>query len=547
MGSRELLRPVKLTWSLVDLGILSSAYEKAKAFVAQMTTAEKITMIGGGSFKGNVTWEGLVGKDGGSGENYNFYVSAFTMSEALTMTWNKELIAAQNKALGDENYGTGYNLISGPVAGPLGRVPYGGRANEAFAADPYLTGISFGIAIAAMNSAGVLAGGRHFLLNEQETNRTTPYTSNADDKTIHELYAWPFADGVRSGMVALMCAMTKVNGTKSCESDSLINGILKEQLGYPGLVYPDEFGQTTSYQSANAGLDKGSSQYWSQSTMVKGIADGSFEAERLDDMAIRNVLGYFHVGLDDGKQPSSASSTEYRNVRGNHSSLIRKIGGEAVILLKNNVTNGGGLPLSTPANRPPTMAIFGSHAGPGMAGPNEAFDLSAIPNNIYNGHLAQGHGSGALSFPYLITPIHALTERFRKNDGMLWWILNNTYTATVGDGWGGGGGFGGGGGGFPGGGGNGTGGFPGNGTGGFPGGGDGDGGGGGDGGGHGGGGGFPGNGTGGFPGGGNGTAGGHGGGGGGFGGGGNAPGSGTSVTPGFKCESHDLFLNPFCA
>lgn len=193
-------------------------------------------MITSQSFTGtNVTWKALEAKDGSSGINGHFFVSGFVMSEALAMTWNRDLMAAQNKALGDEFYGMGYNLINGPMASPLGRNPYGGRSNEALSPDPYLSGIAMAEGIAAMNSAGVISAGRHFLLYEQETDRNNgAYSSNADDKTLHEVYLWPFADAVKAGMMAAMCGMNRVNGTRSCEASPLLNGALKTELGFPG-------------------------------------------------------------------------------------------------------------------------------------------------------------------------------------------------------------------------------------------------------------------------------------------------------------------------
>lgn len=42
--------------------------------------------------------------------------------------------------------------------------------------DPYLSGLISGEAIYSMSSAGVISRGRHFLLNEQETNRTSGFS-----------------------------------------------------------------------------------------------------------------------------------------------------------------------------------------------------------------------------------------------------------------------------------------------------------------------------------------------------------------------------------
>ncbi|WYZ33836.1 hypothetical protein EsH8_I_000112 [Colletotrichum jinshuiense] len=436
----------------VSLGPYDEAYQKAKSFVATLDNAQKVSIITGQSVTGNATWTALNNKDGVSGVNYQFYVSGFSMANALTMSWNRQLIEQQFKAVGEEFYGLGYNLINGPEAGPLGRTPYGGRTPETFGADPYLTGIAMGKAISGMNSAGVIAGGRHFLLNEQETNRssgisattTQVYSSNADDKTIHELYSWPFADGVQAGMMAVMCGMTRVNGTLSCENNGLVSSLLKKEMGFLGLVFPDVNSQSTSYGSANAGLDYGSSSYWTEDILNAGISNGSFTQERLDDMAVRNVIGYYHVGLDDGKQPSKASTTEYRDVRGNHSKLIRQVAGESIVLLKNSNTTGLGLPLQ----KPRTISLFGAHAGPAMAGPNQPFSVQGTDSDVYQGHLASGTGSGQLSLPYLVTPFQAITSRAIEDNSMIWWLLNNTYTSSSSSGGMGGGG---GGGGFPGG------------------------------------------------------------------------------------------------
>jgi beta-glucosidase len=57
---------------------------------------------------------------------------------------------------------------------------------------------------------GVIATPKHFLLNEQEWRRRPrldlgeAISSNADDRTIHELYAFPFMDAIKAGAAAVM-------------------------------------------------------------------------------------------------------------------------------------------------------------------------------------------------------------------------------------------------------------------------------------------------------------------------------------------------------
>ena len=69
--------------------------------------------------------------------------------------------------------------------------------------------------IEGVQSAGVIATIKHIIANEQEMyrmyNLVKPgISSNLDDRTIHELYLWPFAAGVRAGVGAVMVAYNAV-------------------------------------------------------------------------------------------------------------------------------------------------------------------------------------------------------------------------------------------------------------------------------------------------------------------------------------------------
>lgn len=48
----------------------------------------------------------------------------------------------RGNAMGMEHRGKGVDVQLGPVAGPLGRVPEGGRNWEGFSPDPVLTGVA---------------------------------------------------------------------------------------------------------------------------------------------------------------------------------------------------------------------------------------------------------------------------------------------------------------------------------------------------------------------------------------------------------------------
>jgi beta-glucosidase len=85
-------------------------------------------------------------------------------------------------------------------------------------------------------------------------DRTT-ISSNIDDRTMHELYLWPFADAIYANVASVMCSYNKLNGTWACENDKILKGLLKDELEFKGYVMSDWNAQHSTVESANAGLD----------------------------------------------------------------------------------------------------------------------------------------------------------------------------------------------------------------------------------------------------------------------------------------------------
>ena len=218
-----------------------------------------------------------------------------------------------------------------------------------------------------------------------------------------------------------MCAMNLVNGSDSCESEELIMGLLKEEAGFPGFVVPDIGGQKTLNGSANGGLDWASDQLWTPENFVELVTSGQVSEERVDDMVIRNVIGWYRIGADDGKFPELAEQGDYRPIPKNHRKLIRENGAKSIVLLK-NVDN------ALPLRQPRTLSLFGANAGAHVSGPNEAFNIGGVSGEVYQGHLATASGAGSAPLPYLITPHQALTERVVEDNTQFRYILNDTFS-----------------------------------------------------------------------------------------------------------------------
>lgn len=84
------------------------------------------------------------------------FVSTFPTSIYVATTFDKDLIYAYSRALGEEYYSKGINIALRPVAGPLRRIARGGRNQEGLSIDPYLASASIGAIIRGIQDVGVI-------------------------------------------------------------------------------------------------------------------------------------------------------------------------------------------------------------------------------------------------------------------------------------------------------------------------------------------------------------------------------------------------------
>ncbi|KAH2405967.1 hypothetical protein KXV44_005594 [Aspergillus fumigatus] len=398
------------------------AYSRAKDALQKLNQTEKVGLVTGVKWMGgpcvgntykpeSIDYPSLCLQDSPLGIRFANPVTAFPAGINAGATWDTQLLYARGAAMGAEAKGLGIHVQLGPVAGPLGKNPNGGRNWEGFSVDPYLSGVAMEKTIRGMQDSGVQACAKHWLGNEQEHYRDM-ISSNIGDRAAHELYVWPFMDAVKAGVASVMCSYNKVNGTWACESDALNNKLMKEELGFPGYIMSDWNAQHSTVNSAVSGLDMtmpGSdfsnppgSIFWG-SNLEAAVADGSVPQSRLDDMVTRILAAWYLVGQDQGYPPVAFSSWNGGkanvDVTADHGTVARAVARDSIVLLKNG---HGTLPL----RKPKSLAIVGSDAIVNPAGPNACSD-----RGCNNGTLAMGWGSGTAEFPYLVGPLDAIQKR----------------------------------------------------------------------------------------------------------------------------------------
>ena len=121
----------------------------------------------------------------------------------------------------------------------MNRIDQGGRNFEYLSGeDPFLGYVLSQPAVKGIQDQNVMANAKHYVNNNQETDRTT-IDENVDERTRFEMYYPPFEGAIEAGVGSVMCSYNLVNGVHACENNSTMNTDLRTKLGFKGYVMSD--------------------------------------------------------------------------------------------------------------------------------------------------------------------------------------------------------------------------------------------------------------------------------------------------------------------
>ncbi|MGZ3146066.1 glycoside hydrolase family 3 protein [Lentzea chajnantorensis] len=208
----------------------------------------------------------------------------------LAQHWDPELAREVGALLADEAAAQQVHVVLGPTIN-LHRTPLGGRLFEAYSEDPLLTGVLAAAYVRGLQDKGIAATPKHFVANESETERRTA-SSVVDEKTLREVYLLPFEVVVEDARPwAVMAAYNRVNGIAATDHAELVEGVLKDEWGFDGLLMSDWFATKSTAESANGGLDlvmPGPGGPWEE-RLVEAVRAGEV-AESTVDEHVRRLL-----------------------------------------------------------------------------------------------------------------------------------------------------------------------------------------------------------------------------------------------------------------
>jgi len=325
-----------------------SPRDRARSVMTHMTAEEKRGMLYGYGcqtkewpYTGNVAGiprlnvPALKYNDGPQGFRHDAIPGSSTSwPSGLTAaaSWDSDTMYAWGSGMGKEFYDKGANVQLGPGL-CVARVPLNGRNFEYLSGeDPFLGYSLVQPVIQAIQSQGVVANAKHWVNNNQETNRDS-VSENVDERTRFEMYYPPFEGAIKANVGSMMCSYNKINHVYSCENNETLMTDLKTRLGFQGYVMSD-WGATHSV-SIEQGLD----QQMGDNTIFNQISLRSQPQEAIDESVVRILTGFFAVGVFDKPNPNNITN----NVTSiEHNTMAQKISENSTVLLKNL---NGALPL----------------------------------------------------------------------------------------------------------------------------------------------------------------------------------------------------------
>lgn len=339
----------------------------------------------------------------------------FPMPLAEAASWNLDAIEGAARIAATEATAAGVHWTYAPMV-DVTRDPRWGRIVEGAGEDPWL-----GARIAAARVRGfqgddprgddtLLATAKHFVAYGAAEGGRDYDAADLSERTLRETYLPPFEAAVDAGVASVMVAFNAVNGVPAHGNRELLTGVLRDEMGFAGVVVSDydgvrelmAHGVAASADDAaaiafEAGVDVDMVSGLYTGSLPKALATGRTSVAAIDAAVGRVLRMKRRLGLfDDPYRYSDPLRERARTLTAAHRRAARRLATESLVLLQNRT---GLLPLDLSANAEAPvrrMAVIGPLAddprtvlgGWSMAGrPDEAVSIleglrAAVPADV---------------------------------------------------------------------------------------------------------------------------------------------------------------------
>jgi beta-glucosidase len=304
----------------------------------------------------------------------------FPVSLAEAASWDPEAVERSARIAAVEATAAGLHWTFAPMV-DIARDARWGRIVEGAGEDPYLGSIMAAARVRGFQGTDLsaphtmLATAKHFVAYGAAEGGRDYNVADISEVTLREIYLPPFHAAITAGARSVMASFNEVEGVPAHASERLIDGLLRREWGWNGLLVSDYTGvmelipHGIAADSAAAGalalragvdVDMVSRIYIRK---LPALVRGGRVPMRDVDAAVRRVLrAKYELGLFDDPYRYSDTARERRTLlAAEHRDAARELARKAIVLLKND---GRALPLSKSLG---SLAVIGALATDGRS------------------------------------------------------------------------------------------------------------------------------------------------------------------------------------
>lgn len=284
--------------------------------------------------------------------------TVYPMAIGLSCSWDTELFHRIYSSVALESRALGIQQLFSPNL-DIVRDPRWGRTDENFGEDPYLTsrlGVAFINALQGsgniIDSLHVAATAKHFAVHGQPEGGINQSPGNVPLREIYSMFLPPFKAAISEANTrVVMCSYNEIDGIPSHKNKWLMNKVLREELGFKGVVMSDYYGVEQLYmkhfvaknraeaakQALEVGVDIDLSEppVYSYPTLTEQVKEKQVPESLLDESVKRILRLKFEVGLFDHPYVDPYKAKEIINNK-THQNLAWEAAHKSLVLLKND-------------------------------------------------------------------------------------------------------------------------------------------------------------------------------------------------------------------
>lgn len=368
----------------------------------------------------------------------------FPQCAGLGCTFDKEAIYKMADVIGLEARAKGIRQVYAPCV-DIPRDPRWGRMQESYGEDPYLVGEMGAEYVKGVQKNDVAACAKHFIAYGMPEGGINLAPAHIGEREIREVALEPFKKLIDAGVLSIMPAYNEIDGEPIHGSKKYLRSLLREELGFDGVVVSDYGAIEMLYSFQNVAKDdleagklaieagisiEAPKLFGYSNNFKKAVQNGEID-EKLVDEAVRDILvlklklGLFENPYTDPERIQKMHSTESVN-------LALKFDEESILLLEND----GILPIDE--SKIKKVAVIGNNGKDSSLGdyinPNEhCIDFhSGLVNRLGEERVLYSKGCNPVT--YTEEEISNAIETAQKSD-VVFLVLGDQ--ATIGGGIGG--------------------------------------------------------------------------------------------------------------